>query len=276
MHVAFGYNTNGRFPRIEKLRFRVDLPSSFGELKQRDLEFLGAHWPYPNDVKFHAAFFLHLCNFKQRFWFRLFNFFLFKNDPDFIYTIISNQGKEIDQWTFNFLFNDPVTEQTIISDINLKGKKYVAFSAGLRNISMEEFAEAEKYLEHIILNKNLDALENLVAVLYKPEHSEFEINACHNRAVLFEQLPKALKIGIYIQYRAQRQFMIDANKAFFRKAKKNTSSKHTWKDIIDDLADKVVDLQLVKKTPAWETFRWVASSNRKAEEMEAKYKSKNK
>lgn len=276
MKVTFGYNTNGRFPRLEKkLRWVVNLPLSFSDLNEADLLFLGRQWPFRNDIAFQTRFLFHRCQFKNRPLFGLLARMYLKSAEDLLYTIISNQGKPMNEWPLAFLSEEPNSEKTIIRTITLHGAVYHTFSDGLRNISINEFAEAEKYLEHIITSGTFEALENLVAVLFRPEFTPFDILDCHARAVVFTDLPQDLKIAVYLQYRAQRHFMISANKAAFRKTgKKNSGPKNTWKDIVQDLAHEFVNVYEVGTRPAWEVFSWLAHSTKRQAELKSKIKSK--
>jgi hypothetical protein len=275
LKVEFGYNTKGRFPRIEKkLRWRVDLPQSFSDLTERDLLFLASHYPFTLDLKFQIAFLVHLCNFKKRPVFGLIAFIFLRSEINTLVDVLFPNTGNPEESVFQWLRDDPESERVIINQLYVDGDTYITFQEGLRNISIKELSEAEKYFEMIVAQNNWDALDNLIAVLFKPHGTTFDVKVAYDRAVLFSKLPRPLLTAIFLQYRAQRNFMIHSNKNAFSKAGKSGSTHNTWADIIKDLSVEFVNVQEVEERRAWEVFSWMAHSKKRARELKAKLKAK--
>lgn len=185
-----------------------------------------------------------------------------------LYIILSNGCKEKkSEWVFGWLFEEFTGENIPIKSFSHKRIKYLSPESGLHNITMEEFAEAEQFLDMMIKGQNYDALENLIAVLYKPAGVLFDEYKCYARAKEIEGIAPDLKRAIYLQYRANRKFMIDCNKNVFRKkgVKKANAASVTWKEIITDLSGDVVSMEDTKKMKAWTVFEFIKNQNKKAE-----------
>ncbi|MFN0276742.1 MAG: hypothetical protein ACKVPJ_13430 [Chitinophagales bacterium] len=271
---SFGMNTNGRFPWIErKFNWHFKVPVEFNDLTERDILFLASEYPWQLDEGFYKRIIHHLCNFPKRKIFGLFGYIFLRTEPEAVYQLYTNNfNPDPEKWLFNWLLKEPEGYKSIISHFKLNGTNYVSHTPGLRNITIEEFAEAEQFLDMMIKNQNLDPLENLCAVLFKPEFEVFQVDDCYKRAIAFEQLNRELKIAVYLQYRAQRLYMINHNRKMFRKLNPESMAKKTdtWKDIINDLSNHFTDVSKVKKSLAWEVFEWIPHVNKRGKQMEEK------
>lgn len=114
--------------------------------------------------------------------------------------------------------------KTLITDFTLRAVKYYGPSDMGNNLTLDEFAKADKHYSAFTSRKNVDDLDKLIACLYREKRSDLKqtdreydgdlrvpFNEYHvaNRALRVHRLSDDIKYAILLQYSGFRKFLQD-------------------------------------------------------------------
>lgn len=156
----------------------------------------------------------------------------------------------------------PGLTQCLIPSFRLGIHRFYAPDHYMKNISGGEFHYCESYYQEYLQQADPEALDQLIAVLYRPKgkgaahdplHKNYKgdprikLNPIEKRAAQFQKLDDASKAAILIWYQGCRQHIIDTHPQLFKK--ENGESTGSWMDVFDSLSDNLVNFNTIADQP---------------------------
>lgn len=125
-----------------------------------------------------------------------------------------------------FVENERILDKNLIPSFRFIFQKYFGPSDEYDNIEGLEFAYTELCYTRYIETKQLQYLEDLCAILYRPRkyfnvkndiRKDFFVRESNNRSKKFKSLPHHLKFSIFLNYEAWRNWLISEHPNIFPK-----------------------------------------------------------
>lgn len=160
--------------------------------------------------------------------------------------------------------------------------KYYGPKSKLSNLTLKEYSLTEHCYEQFANTKNIEYLDTLAAILYRPQRF-WSIDTDIRRALTtygyikrakrFKKLPIGLKYAIYLNYEGCRNFIIDHNPdVFSSKSQSGQQSKVNitqWSKILESAAGgKFGTIAETKESNLHEFLSELGAQIRQAREME--------
>lgn len=263
---------------VELNQYKIICPASFDELKERDLIYLGRKFPFEITVGFYTEFLAHLCDFRNRKNFAV--WFVNNMSPDLIETILFPNLSE--RCLFDFLADVPFSKKIIIPSFRHGAHLYLTYKDGYHNMSIGVFTLAETYFKLAIKHPESDAIDKLIACLYRPEFKAFLkkndfilSGAIERRAAAFKSMDSGLKKAILIQYIAVREYIIKENKECFEKPAEasifNKKQSGGWIDALYELSGHITQFEQTTNMNLWVVLRHIKLQMKKSAEVKAEW-----
>ncbi|CAL2105481.1 conserved hypothetical protein [Tenacibaculum sp. 190524A02b] len=145
-----------------------------------------------------------------------------KNVLKFLYLLFNVPFSELKKHC-DFLYNETNFTKFLPELKNLKGPY-----DRLANLTIEEFSYADLFYYNWATTKDLQDLNRLVCVLYRPvdkatkERRTFKKEELAKHSTIIEALPKSIKLVVAMAYQGSRELIINRSKNVFSSGKKKT------------------------------------------------------
>jgi hypothetical protein len=230
-------------------------PSSWEELTQKDLIFLGEHFPFKDTEEFHVKCFAHFlktnANSKSRKVFKTL-------EGSDVLTCLTMGGKG---HLFKFLFEMPVMRYAKIGGIKRFLKRYAGPNSDLDNIRFDEFRDAERCVNAFLDTGDVLMLNTFIAVLYRPVNKGlrelYDKLTVDERAAKLSRVPHKIKMALLLQYIAMRGVVILSFPTIFTRSREAENTTSDWGEIINMMADTVAVKQRIESLLLWDVLEWM-------------------
>ncbi len=158
---------------------------------------------------------------------------------------------------FDFLFQNIKLTKQLLPIIKVGFKKYAGPSAGLTNMTYEQFIIfSETYFAQYTKTQNENFLNLFVASLYVPKNKNFESDDITKNAKKISKLSNAHKTAILLFYQGNRNYIASKfPKLFSKSQKEKKENEFDFLEVIELLnKEDVSKNNTIRKTNIYEIF----------------------
>lgn len=136
----------------------------------------------------------------------------------------------------NWLFKSSQLTKNLLKEITIGDETFVGPEDELKDITVSQFAFADKFLNTFLKKKDEQFLDLLVATIYHPKGEKFRKEEIENTAEYIHQLELDKRLAILAFFIGSRNKIAENNKDIFKKSNKVNRSKTGWLGFFYQLA----------------------------------------